>query len=137
MKAVAYARYSSDNQRAASIDAQLRAIGAFAERRGYEITKTYIDEALSGKTDAREQFQVMMDAARSGSVSFDAIIVHEFNRFARNTMDSRKYKSELRQYGIRVLSVLSPLKTARQVVSWKWSSRAKIRCIPSTLRLKP
>lgn len=107
MKAAAYARYSSDNQREESIDAQLRAIRAFAERYSYELVTVYADEAISGKTDDREQFRAMLAAARVRS--FDAVIVHEFSRFARNALDSRTYKTELRQYGVRVISVLEPL----------------------------
>ena len=107
MKAVAYARYSSDNQREESIDAQLRAINAFADRYNYQLVKTYCDEAISGKTDDRAAFQRMMDAARSRQ--FDIVIVHEFSRFARNARDSRVFKTELRQCGVRVISVLEPL----------------------------
>ncbi|MPN13517.1 hypothetical protein SDC9_160838 [bioreactor metagenome] len=45
MKAVVYARYSSDNQREESIDAQLRAIRDFAERELITIVHEYTDEA--------------------------------------------------------------------------------------------
>ncbi len=107
MKAVAYARYSSDNQREESIDAQLRAIRAFAERYNYDLSTVYADEAISGKTDDREQFRAMLAAARLRA--FDAVIVHEFSRFARNALDSRTYKTELRKCGVRVISVLEPL----------------------------
>lgn len=107
MKAAAYARYSSDNQREESIDAQLRAIRAFADRYNYELVTIYSDEALSGKTDDRTQFRAMMADASKGE--FSVVIVHEFSRFARNARDSRVYKTELKQYGIRVVSVLEPL----------------------------
>lgn len=48
MKAVIYARYSSDNQREESIEGQVRECIAFAERKGYTVIHTYIDRALSG-----------------------------------------------------------------------------------------
>ena len=44
MRAVIYARYSSDNQREESIEGQLRECGAFAERKGYTVIKTYAEE---------------------------------------------------------------------------------------------
>ena len=44
-KAVIYARYSSDNQREESIDAQVRAIREFADRNDMIIAKVYTDEA--------------------------------------------------------------------------------------------
>ena len=37
MKAVIYARYSSDNQREESIEGQVRECIAFAERKGYTV----------------------------------------------------------------------------------------------------
>ena len=45
IRAAAYARYSSDNQRDESIDAQLRAIHKFANENGYQIVSEYIDRA--------------------------------------------------------------------------------------------
>ena len=47
MKAVIYARYSSDNQREESMEGQVRECQSFAERKGYTVIRTYIDRALS------------------------------------------------------------------------------------------
>lgn len=60
MKAVIYARYSCDNQREESIDGQLRECKEFAERRGMKVVGTYIDRAMSAKTDNRPEFQRMI-----------------------------------------------------------------------------
>lgn len=60
MKAVIYARYSCDNQREESIEGQLRECKAFAERKGFKMVGTYIDRAMSAKTDNRPQFQKMI-----------------------------------------------------------------------------
>ena len=51
MTAVIYARYSSDNQKEESIDGQLRECKSYAERNGIKIINSYIDRALSAKTD--------------------------------------------------------------------------------------
>jgi len=59
VKAVIYARYSSDNQREESIEGQLRECKEFAERQNLQIVGTYIDRALSAKTDERPEFQRM------------------------------------------------------------------------------
>lgn len=56
MKGVIYARYSSDNQREESIEGQLRECKDYAERNGITILGTYIDRALSAKTDNRPEF---------------------------------------------------------------------------------
>lgn len=38
-----YARFSSDNQRTESIDAQIRAMKAYCQRQHWRIVATYID----------------------------------------------------------------------------------------------
>ena len=55
-----YARYSSDNQREASIADQLRICRAFAERHGWTIGDGYSDHAVSGATLLRPGFQSLM-----------------------------------------------------------------------------
>ena len=49
MKAVIYARYSSDNQREESIEGQLRECTAFAQKNGITILRHYIDRAFPPK----------------------------------------------------------------------------------------
>ncbi len=102
MTGVIYARYSSDNQREESIDGQLRECKAFAEKNDIQIIGTYIDRALSAKTDNRPDFQKMIkDSAKK---QFDCIIVWKLDRFARNRYDSAHYKSILKKNNVRVLS---------------------------------
>ena len=60
MKAVIYARYSSDNQREESIEGQLRECTAYCKKNEITIVRTYIDRALSAKTDNRPDFQRMI-----------------------------------------------------------------------------
>ena len=64
LKAVIYARYSSDNQREESIEGQIRECTAFAEKNGITILKHYIDRAYSAKTDNRPEFQRMINDGR-------------------------------------------------------------------------
>lgn len=56
MRAVIYPRYSSDNQREESIEGQIRECMEYAERNGITVVGTYIDRAMSAKTDNRPQF---------------------------------------------------------------------------------
>jgi len=71
MKAVIYARYSSDSQREESIEGQLRECKAFGERSNITIAGSYIDRALSARTDNRPEFQKMIhDSAKK---QFDVI----------------------------------------------------------------
>lgn len=102
MKAVIYARYSSDNQTEASIEGQLRECMEFAERAEIDVIGNYIDRALTAKTDNRPEFQKMIKD--SYKHAFDCIIVWKLDRFARNRYDSAHYKSLLKKNGVKVIS---------------------------------
>lgn len=106
-KAALYARYSSDNQRSESIDAQLRAMQNYCQQNHILIVETYIDEAKSATTDHRPSFQKMI--ADSKYHQFNIILVHKLDRFARNRYDSAVYKRELKKNGVSVYSVLENL----------------------------
>lgn len=107
MKAAAYARFSSDNQRQESIDAQIRAIKAYCDKNDHDLVHIYQDEAVSATSDQREQFLKMIEQAKDGF--FDCVIVHKLDRFARNRYDSAFYKRQLRQSNVRIISVLEQL----------------------------
>ena len=92
MNAVIYARYSSDNQREESIEGQLRECKEYAERNGMNVVATYIDRALSAKTDDRPQFQQMI--RDSNTHKFEAVLVWKLDRFSRNRYDSANYKKK-------------------------------------------
>ena len=109
MKGVIYARYSSDSQREESIDGQLRECKEFAEKNGITILNSYIDRALTAKTDNRPEFQKMIkDSAKN---LFDVIIVWKLDRFARNRYDSAHYKAVLRKNGVKVVSATEAIST--------------------------
>lgn len=107
MKAVIYARYSSDNQSEESIQAQLRACDEYAKRNNITIINTYIDRAQSARSDKRDNFQKMI--RDSEKRSFDVVIVHKLDRFSRDRYDHAIYRKKLRDNGIRLISVLENL----------------------------
>ena len=107
IKAAAYARFSSDNQRDESIDAQLRAIRKYADDNNIEIVHEYIDRAKTGTNADRESFQEMLNDSQYGD--FSLVIVHKLDRFARNRYDSAISKAKLKNNGVRVVSVLEHL----------------------------
>ena len=102
-----YARFSSDNQRSESIDAQVRAMTAYCKQHNFTIVETYIDEAKSATTDRRPAFQQMI--TDSSAHTFNILLVHKLDRFARNRYDSAVYKRELKKNGVTVYSVLENL----------------------------
>lgn len=103
MNAVIYARYSSDRQTEQSIEGQIHVCQAYAEREGITVVGTYIDRAISGKTDNRPDFQRMIeDSARK---QWEAILVYKLDRFSRDRYASAIYKHKLARNGVRVISV--------------------------------
>lgn len=113
MKAVIYARYSSDNQREESIEGQIRECTAFAEKNNITILRHYIDRAFSAKTDNRPEFQNMIKD--SGKRLFDMIIVWKLDRFARNRYDSARYKAALKKNGVKVVSATEVISDGAEV----------------------
>ena len=102
MKAVIYARYSSDKQSEQSIDGQMRICKDYARQNGIEIIGDYIDRAVSGRFDNRPNFQLLIrDSKRS---LFDTVLVYKFDRFARSKYDSAVYKRQLKKNGVKVVS---------------------------------
>ena len=85
MKAVIYARYSSDRQSEDSISAQIRACKEYAAQHGITIIKEYTDEAISGresKTQMRQAYQQMLKDTKSHC--FDTILIHKYDRVNRS-----------------------------------------------------
>ena len=104
---IAYCRYSSDNQRDESIDAQIRAIKEFCNRNDYILDHVYVDEARSATTDSRPQFQQIFKDLIPGK--HYALVVHKLDRFARDRYDSAHYKRKLKEAGMRLISVIEHL----------------------------
>lgn len=114
LRAVAYARFSSDNQREESIDAQLRAIKKYCSEHEIVLLATYADRGISGTSDNRPKFQRMISDSDNGG--FDMVIVHKLDRFARNRYDAAIYKNHLKKRGIRLVSVLENLQNTPESV---------------------
>lgn len=96
-----YIRVSTDNQTEFSPDAQLKAIKEYAKKNNLQIDPKYIfkDEGISGrKAEKRPEFMKMIAIAKTKPNSpFSKILVHKFDRFARNREDSVVYKSLLKK----------------------------------------
>lgn len=108
MRYAAYIRVSHEEQvNGYSLDAQRRALTEWVASKGGVLTRIYSDEGESATTANRAEFQRMRLDARNGK--FDALVVHKFDRFARNRTDSLAIKSLLRyDYKIKVFSATEP-----------------------------
>lgn len=103
-KAVIYARYSSDRQREESIEGQIRVCEQYAERNDLQIIHIYADRALTGRTDKRPEFQMMIRDSAFGA--FQYVLVYKLNRFSRDRYDSASYKHKLKKNGVKLLSAM-------------------------------
>lgn len=102
MNIVIYARYSSHNQTEQSIEGQLQVCYEYAQRNNMTVIHEYIDRAISGRTDNRLEFQKMI--ADSAKHQFEAVLVYQLDRFARNRNDSAINKMKLKTNGVKVIS---------------------------------
>ena len=67
MRAAIYARYSSDLQRDASIEDQVRLCKARIKEQGWTLSATYTDRAQSGASRLRSGYQKLLEDARKDS----------------------------------------------------------------------
>ena len=91
IKCAIYARYSTNNQREASIEDQIRKCRETALSKGWEILNEhiYFDKAQSGtRINSRDGFKEMMRIAMSNSCPFQKILVDDTSRIARNTKEA-------------------------------------------------
>jgi len=103
-----YARVSTEEQaeRDLSIPFQLERCRYYAQGKGWDVVKEFVDAGESARTDKRPQFQEMIAAARAKE--FEVILVHKLDRFARNDYDFITYEKELEDSGITVESMSEP-----------------------------
>ena len=104
--AVIYARYSSDKQDEASIDAQVRACREYAAGKGYAVLEVYADEAVSGKgskTASRKAYQKLLRDVNKGR--FDTILIHKYDRVARNLGEHVNLEKKLKDRAVELIAV--------------------------------
>ena len=114
MKAVVYARFSSERQREESIEGQIRECREYAKNNDITIIAEYIDRALSASkdTDKRLEFQRMIrDSAKR---DFEIVLVWKLDRFARSRYDSAHYKHILKKNGVRVMSATEAISNSAE-----------------------
>jgi site-specific DNA recombinase len=85
LRAAIYARFSTDMQRDASIEDQIRSCREYAARQGLMVVETYSDRAVSGASLMRSGIQKLLRDGRSGG--FDIVISEGLDRLSRNQAD--------------------------------------------------
>lgn len=99
-KAVIYARYSSHSQGEQSIEGQLAEAHKYAEAKGYAVIHEYIDRAMTGRNDNRDDFQKMLSDCSTRA--FSVILVWKIDRFGRNREEIALNKHRAKKYGVRI-----------------------------------
>ena len=73
-----YARISRERQDVdLSVAAQLRALRDYADKNGYLVARTYVDEAESGRIADRPEFRKMIDEAAKPNAPFREILIRQ------------------------------------------------------------
>src|SRR5258708_3105837 len=103
MKVAIYARYSSDNQRDASIADQFRICREFSRKQGWHIANEYSDDAVSGATLLRPGFQAMMRSALRKEV--DVVLAESLDRFSRDQEDTAGLFKRLTFAGVAIVTL--------------------------------
>jgi site-specific DNA recombinase len=98
-----YARYSSDNQRDASIEDQLRQCRERAAREGWTVVESYSDRAISGASLIRSGIQSLLADAQAGR--FDMVLSEALDRISRDQEDVAGVFKRLRFAGVTIFTL--------------------------------
>src|SRR5215831_15445349 len=103
MRAVIYARYSSDLQRAASIEDQVRLCRERIEHEGWSLVYTYSDAAMSGASRLRPGYQKLLEDARRSE--FDVVVAEALDRLSRDQEDVAGLYKQLGFAGVKLVTL--------------------------------
>lgn len=81
----------------------------YCDRQGWQITKTYQDDGVSGKTTDRLALRQMLDDAAKGK--FDVLAVWKIDRLARSTVDLLRILLDLKNCGVDFCSTTQAIDT--------------------------
>jgi DNA invertase Pin-like site-specific DNA recombinase len=110
MRAAIYARYSSDLQRPASVDDQVRQCRGEISRRGWEEAALYSDSEIGGTISrGRADYQRLLKAAKARE--FDVIVVDELSRLTRDPEELTRLRKLLRHWQVGLVALADGLDT--------------------------
>src|SRR5712692_1814280 len=98
-----YARYSSENQRDASIEDQLRLCRLHAEKQGWTIVDSYTDRAISGASLLRPGIQNLIQDATRGR--FAIVLAEAMDRLSRDQEDIAGLFKRMAFAGVRIVTL--------------------------------
>src|SRR5438445_1800186 len=102
MRAAIYARYSSELQRDASIEDQVRLCKARIDTEKWTPAGVYTDHAMSGSIRMRPGYQKLLEDARAGS--FDVVVSEALDRLSRDQEDVAALYKHLSFAGVKLVT---------------------------------
>ena len=105
--AVAYMRYSSENQDDCSIEHQRMKIENYCNNNNIELVNEYVDTAITGRTPDRPGLNKLMADIKK-TQKWDTILVFDWSRFFRNAGYAILYSQEISDLGFELISVSQP-----------------------------
>jgi DNA invertase Pin-like site-specific DNA recombinase len=113
LRAVIYARYSTDMQSPTSIVDQERKCRKFAQERGWQVVGVFSDEAISGSTHLRPGFQAMQQAAMAGQV--DIVLAEAMDRLSRDQEHIAGLHKRMRFNDVEIVTISEGVVSEMQV----------------------
>ncbi len=109
MKTAIYARVSTGNGNQHP-EMQLMEIRSYAKRRGWAVTREYIDEGISGMKESRPELNKLLADAHLRR--FDAVVCWRFDRFARSVSHLLRALETFKALGIEFVSLSEQVDTS-------------------------
>jgi site-specific DNA recombinase len=103
MRAIIYARYSSSNQREASIEDQVRLAQEFVYKEGWKLVDTFSDKAISGSSINRPGYIAMINLAKDSG--FDVLVTESLDRLSRDLGDIARLYKLCEFYDIQIMTL--------------------------------
>src|SRR5688572_22475326 len=103
MRAAIYGRYSSDNQRDASVEDQVRLCKERIKREGWTLADTYHDRAISGASLIRPGYQKLLTDVRAGRI--DVVVAEALDRISRDQEHVAAFFKQLVFAGVRIITL--------------------------------
>lgn len=103
MRVAIYPRFSSDNQREASIEDQVRLCKERAEREGWTVVQVYGDSAVSGVSLIRPGIQALLRDAMAGK--FDIVLCEALDRLSRDQEDTAGIYKRMQFFGVKIVTL--------------------------------
>ena len=110
MRVAAYARYSSDAQREASLEDQLRNCRAWCAKHGLAAPTEFTDAAVSGARLDRAGYQRLLAEIHR----YDVLLVDDLSRLGRDKDEVGKTVKRLTFSGVRLVGVSDGVDTQRR-----------------------